>query len=148
MSTPIAVLLSQKGSSLYTLPAMATVAEAVRLMNSHKAGSVIVTQAGSLVGIFTERDVLTRVVAAGRTPETTAVGDVMTHNPVTISPHASVEDVMEVITQRRVRHLPVVDESSDSVLGLISIGDVLRYLVEVHRMEADHLRQYIHGYNT
>lgn len=148
MNTPIALLLSQKGSSVFSIPALATVADAVHIMNLHKVGSVIVTQAGELVGIFTERDVLTRVVAAGRSPDTTSVADVMTHNPVTISPHASLEDVMSVITERRVRHLPILEEGSRTVLGLVSIGDVLRWLVEAHRTEADHLRQYIHGEYT
>jgi CBS domain-containing protein len=145
MNTPIALLLSRKGSSVFSVPAMATVAEAVRVMNSHKVGSVVVLQQSSLVGIFTERDVLTRVVAAGRGAETTSVGEVMTRTPVTISPHASVEQVMAVMTERRVRHLPVIDERTDAVLGLISIGDIMRWLVESHRAEADHLRQYIHG---
>ena len=145
MNTPIALLLSHKGSSVYSVPALATVAEAVRVMNSHKVGSVVVTQSGGLVGIFTERDVLMRVVAAGRTPESTSVADVMTHNPVTIAPHASIEELMAVITERRVRHLPVVEPGSDTVLGMVSIGDVLRWLVDSHRAEADHLRQYIHG---
>lgn len=148
MNTPIALLLSRKGSSVYSIPALATVADAVRVMNSHKVGSVIVTQEGRLVGIFTERDVLTRVVAAGRTPDATSVADVMTHTPVTVSPHATVEEVMSVITERRVRHIPILEDGSHNVLGLISIGDVLRWLVESHRVEADHLRQYIHGVNT
>ncbi|PTY07557.1 histidine kinase [Opitutaceae bacterium EW11] len=145
MNTPIALLLSQKGSSVFSVPAIATVADAVNIMNLHKVGAVIVTQAGELVGIFTERDVLTRVVAAGRSPDTTAVADVMTHNPVTISPHATVSEVMSVITDRRCRHLPVLEEGSRTVLGLVSIGDVLRWLVDAHRAEAEHLRQYIHG---
>lgn len=145
MNTPIALLLSRKGSSVYTVPALATVADAVRIMNLHKVGSVVVTQSGQLAGIFTERDVLTRVVAAGRAPDSTSVADVMTHNPVTISPHASVEDVMTLITERRCRHIPVLEEGTRNLLGMISIGDVLRWLVESHRAEADHLRHYIHG---
>lgn len=145
MNTPIALLLSRKGSSVHTVSALATVADAVKEMNLHKVGSVVVTQSGQLVGIFTERDVLTRVVAAGRAPDSTSVADVMTHNPVTISPHASVEEVMTLITERRCRHIPVLEEDTRHLLGMISIGDVLRWLVEAHRSEADHLRHYIHG---
>jgi CBS domain-containing protein len=145
MNTPIALLLSRKGSAVYSVPALATVADAVRVMNSHKVGAIVVTHGSQLVGIFTERDVLTRVVAAGRTPDATSVADVMTHKPVTVSPHATVEEVMSVITERRVRHLPVLEDGTQNILGLISIGDVLRWLVESHRAEADHLRQYIHG---
>ena len=145
MKTAIALLLSRKGSNVYSVPATASVADAVRVMNSHKIGSVIVTESGRLIGIFTERDVLTRIIAAERQPAKTAVGDVMTLTPVTISPHASIEELMSVITERRVRHIPVVEEGSSNVLGMVSIGDVLRWLVDSHRMEADQLRQYIHG---
>lgn len=145
MNTPIALLLSRKGSSVYSVSALATVADAVHVMNLHKVGSIVVTQGDQLVGIFTERDVLTRVVAAGRSPDMTSVADVMTHNPVTISPHATVEEVMSVITERRCRHIPVLEEGTKNILGMISIGDVLRWLVESHRAEADHLRHYIHG---
>lgn len=145
MSTPIAVLLGRKGSSVFAVAALSTVADAVHVMNLHKVGSVLVTQNSRLIGIFTERDVLTRVVAAGRSPENTNVSDVMTHNPFTISPHATLDEVMEVITERRCRHLPVLDDHTSEVLGLISIGDVMRWLVDSHRAEADHLRTYIHG---
>ena len=145
MNTPIALLLSRKGSSVHTVSALSTVADAVRVMNLHKVGSVVVTQAGQLTGIFTERDVLTRVVAAGRAPDSTSVADVMTHDPVTISPRATVEEVMALITERRCRHIPVLEDGTSVILGMISIGDVLRWLVESHRTEADHLRHYIHG---
>lgn len=145
MNTPIALLLSRKGSSVYSVAALATVADAVRVMNQHKVGSVVVTQGETLVGIFTERDVLTRVVAAGRAPDTTSISDVMTHTPATVTPHSTVEEVMTLITDRRCRHIPVLDEQTHAILGLISIGDVMRWLVESHRAEADHLRTYIHG---
>jgi len=121
------------------------VADAVRAMNEHKVGSVIVTQGSQLVGIFTERDVLTRVVAAGRAPDMTSVAEVMTHNPVTVKPHDSIEDVMQLITERRCRHLPVIDPQTGDVSGMISIGDVMRWMVDSHRAEADHLRGYVHG---
>lgn len=145
MNTPIALLLSRKGSSVYSVSAMATVADAVNVMNQHKVGSILVMQGSQLVGIFTERDVLTRVIAAGRVPDSTSVAEVMTHNPVTISPHATVEEVMAVITERRCRHLPVLEPGTRNVIGMVSIGDILRWLVESHRAEADHLRTYIHG---
>lgn len=148
MNTPIGLLLSRKGSSVHTIPASSTVADAVQLMNLHKIGSVVVTRSGQLSGIFTERDVLTRVVAAGRAPDSTSVADVMTHDPVTISPHATVEEVMTLISERRCRHIPVLEDGSRTLLGMISIGDILRWLVESHRAEADHLRHYIHGIYT
>jgi CBS domain-containing protein len=145
MNTPIALLLSRKGSTVYSVAALASVADAVRVMNLHKVGSVVVMQAGRLAGIFTERDVLTRVVASGRMPDNTPVADVMTRNPVVTSPRMTVEQVMALFTERRCRHIPVLDDDTGAVLGLISIGDVTRWLLDTHRSEADHLRQYIAG---
>jgi CBS domain-containing protein len=145
MNTPISVLLHRKVSSaVHTLPPSATVIEAVNTMNQHKVGSVLVTSARHLAGIFTERDVLTRVVGLGRDPNATTLSDVMTHNPVTIQPAATVDKVMEIVTTFRVRRLPVLDEFG-VIVGLISVGDLLAWLVEAHQAEATNLREYIRG---
>jgi CBS domain-containing protein len=144
MNTPIAMLLGRKNSGVFSVAVTASVADAVRVMNLHKVGSVVVMQSGRLAGIFTERDVLTRVVASGRAPEFTSMVNVMTREPLTVFPHTTVEEVMSLFTDHRCRHLPVVDEDG-AVTGLISIGDVTRWMVEEHRFEADHLKQYIAG---
>ena len=145
MNTPIAVLLGRKSSGVFSVAVTASVADAVRVMNLHKVGSVVVMQSGRMAGIFTERDVLTRVVASGRAPEFTTMVNVMTRDPLTVSPHATVEDVMVLFTDHRCRHLPVVDDASGELLGLISIGDVTRWMVDEHRAEVDQLKQYIAG---
>ena len=145
MNTPISVLLHRKVSSaVHTLPPSATVLDAVNTMNDHKIGSVLVTSARRLAGIFTERDVLTRVVGLGRDPGTTTLSEVMTHHPVTIEPSAAVDKVMEIVTSYRVRRLPVLDEFG-VIVGLISVGDLLAWLVEAHQAEATNLREYIRG---
>jgi CBS domain-containing protein len=145
MNTPINVLLHRKVSSaVHMLPPSATVIEAVNTMNQHKVGSVLVTSARRLVGIFTERDVLTRVVGLGRDPGATTLSEVMTHHPVTIRPDITVDKVMEIVTVYRVRRLPVLDEFG-TILGLISVGDLMAWLVEVHQAEATNLREYIRG---
>jgi CBS domain-containing protein len=120
-----------------------TVAAAVKEMDRHKVGATLVMDGGQLVGIFTERDVLSRVVAAGLDPATTPMERVMTRNPITVSSTTTIEDVMALFTTKRFRHLPVVDE--DRLVGLISIGDILRRMVETHRHEAEQLKQYIAG---
>lgn len=137
------MLLSQKGPALYSVAPSVSVADAVRVMNEKKIGSIVVLEGRRLVGIFTERDVLTRVVAAGRIPQVTRVNDVMTGNVYTITPATTIEEVMELFTNRRCRHLPVLDD--DVLVGLISIGDVMRWLIEAHRTEAESLRHYISG---
>jgi CBS domain-containing protein len=143
MDATVDMLLSQKGSKVVTVSDSANVADAVRVMNEHKIGSVVVVSPRKLEGIFTERDVLTRVVAAGRNPYVTPVRDVMTGDVLTISPLATIAEVMDLFTRRRCRHLPVV--SGGEMVGLISIGDISRWLVEKHRAEAEHLRAYIAG---
>lgn len=145
MNTPIAVLLARKGSSVFSVAVTASVADAVRVMNLNHVGSIVVMQAGHLAGIFTERDVLTRVVASGRAPEFTSMADVMTSNPITVTPRATVEEVMALFTDKRCRHIPVVGEGDESIVGLISIGDVTRWMVDSHRSEAEQLRHYISG---
>jgi len=143
LNTPVAVLLSRKGSAVQTVSPSATVADAVRVMNDKKIGSVLVVEGGRLTGIFTERDVLSRVVGAGVDPRTTRVSAVMTVHLETISPEMTLGDVMGLFTNKRCRHLPVV--SDGELLGLISIGDVSRWLADTHQAEAEHLRQYIAG---
>jgi CBS domain-containing protein len=143
MNTPVAVLLSRKGSAVQTVAPSDSVADAVRVMNEKKIGSVLVVEGGRLAGIFTERDVLSRVVAAGVNPRTTRVAEVMSSRLETIAPEMTIGDVMGIFTHKRCRHLPVVADGQ--LLGLISIGDVSRWLADTHRAEAEHLRQYIAG---
>lgn len=145
MNTPIAVLLSHKGNAVFSVTGRDTVAEAVCEMSNRNVGSVVVLENGELIGLLTERDVLTRVVAAGRQPDLTCVADVMTRHPIIVSPRATVEEVMGLFTEKRCRQIPVVDEDSSRMVGLISIGDVTRWLVESQRNEVHHLRQYISG---
>ncbi len=112
-------------------------------MELHHVGAILVLEGARIVGIFTERDVLWRVVAAGLDPKTTPLGRVMTRDPATVGPATSIQHVMDVFTERRFRHMPVVD--GGGLRGLISIGDVLRWAAEVHRQEAEQLKQYIAG---
>lgn len=143
MKTPVGMLLDRKGSTVYSVAPSASVADAVHVMNQYKVGSLIVMEDERVVGMFTERDVLTRIVAAGRNPQSTRVHEVMTGKVVTITPETTVEQVMDIFATKRCRHLPVIAETQ--LLGLISIGDVSRWLVDSHRAEAEHLRQYIAG---
>jgi len=116
---------------------------AVSEMNRQRVGSIIVKDAEKVVGVFTERDVLTRIVAAGRDPKTTPVSEVMTADFLSIKKDTSVEDAMQMMSDKRVRHLPVFDDQQ--LLGLISIGDVTRWLLKVNEMETENLRNYVFG---
>lgn len=118
-----------------------TVAEAVAEMNRNRVGSVLVLDNGKLAGIFTERDVLRRVVGAGLDPTRTLVADVMTAGVQTITPEVTIEETMQLFTEKRFRHLPVVENGK--LCGTISIGDVTRWMSDHHRAEAEYLKNYI-----
>ena len=143
MNTSIASLLEGKGRALHTVPANVTVFEAVEKMNRHRIGAMLVLDGAKLAGIFTERDALTRVIAASLDPKATPLAQVMTANVLTVGPEATVQQVMDIFAEKRCRHLPVIQ--GGALTGLISIGDVSRWVANAHRAEAESLRSYIAG---
>lgn len=118
-------LIDRKGSDLLMVNPDTTVLEASRLMNDRGVGSVLVMTDGALTGIFTERDLMRRVVAVDRLPGATKVSEVMTSSLVTCTPDATMQDCGTVMSERRIRHLPVVD--GGSVVGLVTTGDLLAH---------------------
>ena len=143
MNTSIASLLEGKGRALHTVPANVTVFEAVEKMNQHRIGAMLVLDGAKLAGIFTERDALTRVIAASLDPKATPLAAVMTANVLTVGPEATVQQVMDIFAEKRCRHLPVIQ--GGALTGLVSIGDVSRWVANAHRAEAESLRSYIAG---
>ena len=143
MNTSISVLLERKGSAVFFVSPAITAAAAAKEMDRHHVGAILVMEGGRIAGIFTERDVLSRVVAADLDPSTTPIERVMTRDPITVASSTTVEEVMALFTNKRFRHLPVVDDGR--LVGLVSIGDVLRRMVDSHRHEAEQLKQYIAG---
>ncbi len=143
MNTPISALLEQKQGALYSVQDNATVAEAVREMINRRVGCILVMHGAHLVGIFTERDVLSRVVGQNLDATTTPITKVMSGNVLTIEPETTVQEVMKIFIERRCRHLPVT--GSGGLHGMISIGDVSRWVSSHQRAEAESLRQYISG---
>ena len=141
MNAPVSTLLESKSTTVFSVSVTVTVAEAVHEMNRRKIGSVLVMEGGVLVGIFTERDVLMRVVAADRDPKTTPVAHVMTRSPVTIPSSMTIEEVMDLHSGKHFRHLPVVENGR--VIGMISVRDILRWLSEANSRKADQLEDFI-----
>jgi CBS domain-containing protein len=141
MNAPVSTLLESKSTTVFSVPVTVTVSEAVQEMNRRKIGSVLVMEGGVLVGIFTERDVLMRVVAADRDPKTTPVAHVMTRSPVTIHSSMTIEEVMDLHSGKHFRHLPVVENGR--VIGMISVRDILRWLSEANSKKADQLEDFI-----
>lgn len=143
MNTPISTLLAEKRHDVLSVSPDATVLEAVSLMNERRVGSVVVLEGGKLVGIFTERDVLRRIVAEQRDPMQTRVRDVMTRDLVTVGSSTEVQQAMAVINEKKLRHLPVIDEGR--LVGLISSGDINRHVTQIFKAEAGSLMCYITG---
>ena len=142
MDSQIRKVLDTKGPQVEKIDASATVCAAVGLMNERTIGSVVVFDGAKLVGIFTERDVLVRVVGERRDAATVRVGEVMTRALLTIELSTSVEEAMAIMTARRCRHLPVVD--GDRVVGLISAGDLTRWVIRNQERAIIDLTDYIH----
>jgi CBS domain-containing protein len=141
MHDQIAKVLELKGGEVETVAPETTVLVAVQQMNARKIGALLVADRGRPIGIFTERDVLVRVVAAGLDPKTTPVNEVMTRSPIVVRADVTVREAMLVITERRCRHLPVIDETG--LRGLISIGDLTSWVVRDQQRTIEDLYGYM-----
>ncbi|HZU36998.1 MAG TPA: CBS domain-containing protein [Gemmataceae bacterium] len=140
----VSEILATKGSHVLTIGAGAIVMDAALLMNEHKVGSLVVTEGSRPIGIFTERDILQRVVALRRDPATTRVADVMTAELACCRPETTIEEARGAMKNRRIRHLPVVD-SDRRLLGLVSIGDLNAYHLDSQEQTIHLMNEYIHG---
>jgi CBS domain-containing protein len=137
-------ILLLKGANVASIHPDASVFQAAVLMDEQKIGALLVMEDGSMVGIFSERDILRRVVAQGRDAATTLVRDVMTAEVACCRLHTTLEEASGVMKNRRIRHLPVVDDN-DGLLGLISIGDLNAYQNNAQEQTIHLLHQYIYG---
>jgi CBS domain-containing protein len=126
-----------------TIAPSGTVLEAARLMNEHRIGALCVVDAGHvLLGMFTERDILTRVVAERRDPEATRIQEVMTQPVIACQPSTSSDELRRIMRQCRIRHIPILDE--DMLLGIVSIGDLNVAEVQVMTETISYLEQYMY----
>ena len=137
----IAGILEEKGGEVHEIEADASVLDAVRSMVEKNVGSLLVTEGGEIAGIVTERDYLRRVTLQGRTDAETRVGEIMSSPLVVVTPETSVDECMAVMTDRRIRHLPVVE--GERVVGLVSIGDLVKFQSKQQSFEIQYLTNYI-----
>ncbi len=135
-------ILTKKGTSVVSLVSAESVLTASRIMNDRGIGGIVVTENDQMAGIFTERDILRRVVAEQRDPAATALRDVMTTPVVHCSPDAPLEEVTALMTEKRIRHLPVMDDGG--LCGIITTGDILAYQVREQAYTIQHLNNYVH----
>ena len=137
----LAEILEEKGAEVLEIDADASVLEAVQLMVEKNVGSLLVTVRGEITGIVTERDYLRRVTLEGRTDAETRVGEIMSSPLVVVTPETSVDECMAVMTDRHIRHLPVVEEGR--IVGLVSIGDLVKFRSKQQTFEIQYLTNYI-----
>ena len=133
-------IMLKKGKEVVSMGADETVQHAARLMNERKIGGLVVTEGGKMVGIFTERDVLRRVVTEPRDPAATVLRDVMTTPVASCRSGTSLEECVGVMARKRIRHLPVVDD--ESVCGLITSNDLLEFQMTEHEATIRYLSSY------
>lgn len=134
-------ILAKKGSDIISVAPGETVVKAAQLMNERGIGGLVVTEGKRLAGIFTERDILRRVVAQRRDPTTTKVADVMTTPVTACGPDTPIDDCAAMMTAKRIRHLPVVGDTG--LVGVITIGDVLAYQVSEQQATIDYMHHFM-----
>jgi CBS domain-containing protein len=139
----LAVLLEMKGSAVYSIAPDASVLEAIQLMSERGIGAVLVMDGGALVGIVSERDYTRKVILQGRASKDTRVEEIMTSNVITATPELTLEQAMRLVTERRIRHLPVTREGR--VVGVVSIGDMVKTLLSLQKETIEQLKHYIGG---
>jgi signal-transduction protein with cAMP-binding, CBS, and nucleotidyltransferase domain len=137
----VSEILGEKRGEVLRIEASASVFEAVQQMVEANVGSLLVTDGGDVAGIVTERDYLRRVTLEGRTDHDTAVGEIMTSPLVVVTPETPVDECMAVMTDRRIRHLPVVE--GGEVVGIVSIGDIVKFKSKQQSFEIQYLTDYI-----
>lgn len=133
-------ILRSKQPKLWTTTPQATVYEAIRLMGEQGIGALVVMEEGKVVGVLSERDYSRKVVLRGRTSRDTLVDEIITRPAMIVDPGSAVEHCMELMTKNRIRHLPVVEDGK--LIGLVSMGDIVNWMLHTQR----HLIQQLHGY--
>lgn len=136
-------LLHVKGRDVWTVSGDTSVFEALQLMADKDIGAVLVTDDGRVVGIFSERDYARKVVLHGKSSKETLVREIMTTDVITVHPDQTIGDCMALMTNKRIRHLPIVED--DQLIGLVSIGDVVKAIIGEQEFMIGQLQQYIAG---
>lgn len=136
-------VLRTKGFEVTTIEPEATVFAAIEKMVAHNIGALVVTQAGEVKGIISERDYMRRIALEGRSSRTTAVAEVMTRDIACIDPETSVEEAMAIMTKQRCRHLPVIE--SGALAGIVSVGDLVKHVAKDREAHIHFLTDYISG---
>ncbi len=141
--TPISSLLHQKGSTVWHVSPDASVFDAIKVMAEKNIGALPVVSRGAHIGIFTERDYTRKIALMGKTSTDTHIWEVLSGEVVCVTPEDSVEDCMKLMSERRIRHLPVMQD--ERLLGIVSIGDLVNWIISAQNSTIEQMEQYIAG---
>ena len=143
MQATVDAILKEKGTRVWTIPGDATVFEAIQLMAARNIGALVVMSHRNIEGIFTERDYTRKVALYGKSSKDTLVSEILSPNLVVAKPDSTVEECMRLMTDNRVRHLPVLE--GDELAGIVSIGDLVNWTINAQSVEILQLHNYISG---
>lgn len=143
LQEPVRSLLDQKGRAVWSISPDATVYQAIEQMSEKHIGALVVLSSGRLTGIVSERDYARKVILKGKHSQETLVREIMSAPVLYVSPGTTIDECMRLITTRRVRHLPVLE--GPEVIGMLSIGDVVNWIISAHEQTIHHLQSYISG---
>jgi CBS domain-containing protein len=143
-NTAISEILNYKGSNVWCVSPEATVFDAIQLMADHNIGALLVTEGKKLVGILSERDYTRKVILKGKASKQTAVREILSEDVISVTPNHTVEECLRLMTENRVRHLPVLDDGK--ITGIVSIGDLVNWIISAQTSTIHQLQTYIGGY--
>lgn len=136
-------ILQSKSVQIYSVAATVSVLDALKVMTEKNISALLIMENEQLLGIFTERDYARKIVLHGKSSNTTAISEAMTMNPITVSPSDSIEHCMQLMTDKHIRHLPVMDNAK--VAGMVSIGDVVKFIIADQKQTISQLESYINS---
>lgn len=139
----VSTILKGKGKEIFSITPDTTVYHALEIMVEKNVSSLLVVENEKLSGIFTERDYARKVVLKGKSSKETRIGDIMTEELITVSPASTVDDCMRLMTGKSIRHLPVLADGN--LVGIVSIGDVVKQVIEEQKLIIENMGNYIHG---